>query len=57
LLLREYEAGQGRRDLYPLLWPRTVDEALAALVVLGWWADTVEHRAAFLKRYAQFGGR
>jgi DNA-binding protein HU-beta len=57
LLLSEYDAGQGRRVLYPFPWPRTVDEALAALVALGWWADTVEHRAAFLKRYAQFGGR
>jgi|SRR5262249_8856842 len=57
LLLSEYDASQGRRVLYPFPWPRTVDEALAALVALGWWADTMEHRAAFLKRYAQFGGR
>jgi nucleoid DNA-binding protein len=57
LLLSEYYAGQKRRVFYAFPWPRTVDDALAALVACGWWADTVEHRAAFLKRYAQFGGR
>lgn len=57
LLLSEYSAGQKRRVFYAFPWPRTVDDALAALVACGWWADTVEHRAAFLKRYAQFGRR
>jgi hypothetical protein len=57
LLLSEYDAVQKRRVFYAFPWPRTIDDALAALVACGWWVDTVEHRAAFLKRYAQFGGR
>jgi hypothetical protein len=52
LLLSEYDADQGRNVLYPFPWPKSVDEALAALVAIGWWVDTVEHRSAFLKKYA-----
>jgi hypothetical protein len=33
-----------------------VDDALGALVAIGWWEDAVENHTAFLKSYAKFGG-
>ncbi len=57
LLLSEYDAAQGRNRLHPFPWPKTVEEALTALVTVGWWEDTPENRGAFLARYEALGGR
>jgi hypothetical protein len=51
LLLSEYDAIGARNRLYPFPTPKTVGDAIEAVISLGWVADSPAMRTAILRTY------